>query len=173
MGGGGPPYVSDIKAESRIHGQICLGDKVIAIDDEDVSKRKAVDISMLLAKKSRQDERKITVMRSNVGDNFEQNSSSSSSNTAITNDLSDATGTQLDIIAPAGKLGVILDSPPEGGGAFVSVIKDDSPLRNQIRIGDKLLSVDGEDVSKMKAIHVSMMLGAKSRNDNRKITVLR
>ena len=35
------------------------------------------------------------------------------------------------------------------------------------------MKVDDEDVSSMKAIHVSMLLGSKSRNDERKLTVLR
>lgn len=80
---------------------------------------------------------------------------------------------RIEIFAPAGKLGVVVDSPPEGGSAYVSDIKEESPIRGEIRLGDRLISVDDEDVSKLKAIHVSMLLGSKSRNTKRKLTVLR
>mmetsp|Transcript_25109 Transcript_25109/g.32208 ORF Transcript_25109/g.32208 Transcript_25109/m.32208 type:complete len:157 (+) Transcript_25109:1-471(+) len=89
------------------------------------------------------------------------------------NALPEVTEVRMDIFAPAGKLGVVVDSPPEGGSAYVSDIKMDSPIYGKIRLGDKLIAVDGEDVSKLKAVHVSMLLGSKSRNANRQITVLR
>jgi len=40
-------------------------------------------------------------------------------------------------------------------------------------VGDKVVCVDDEDVSEMKAIQVSMILGSKSKNAQRKITVVR
>jgi len=171
---GGSAFVSEIKEQSPMMGKLRLGDKVIAIDGEDVSDRKAVDISMMLARKSRQAERSIAVMRSNVGD--EDSRSSASSDTESTQEArltEKISPRQLDIIAPAGKLGVIVDSPPEGGAAYVSEIKSESPIYDDVCLGDKLLAVDGEDVSNMKAIHVSMLLGSKSRNEKRIITVLR
>lgn len=93
----------------------------------------------------------------------------------FTNDgnAGDSHETKLDIIAPAGKLGVTVDSPPEGGSAYVSSVKEESPVWGKIHLGDTIVAVDGEDVSKLKAIHVSMLLGSKSRNAKRKITVLR
>jgi len=171
LAGVGSAYVSDIKADSPIRGDLRLGDNLVAIDGEDVSRRKAVDISMMLARKSRQAERKITVTRSNIGGSTNQSTASASiidlpaqqANSPI----------QLDIIVPAGKLGVVVDSCPEGGAACISEIKDGCQIKDQIRLGDKLLAVDGEDVSKLKAIHVSMLLGSKSRNAQRKMTVLR
>lgn len=169
--GVGSAYVSDIKADSPIRGDLRLGDKLVAIDDEDVTRRKAVDISMMLARKSRQSERKITVMRSNNGGSNNQSTASASTIDLPSQQVNSPT--QLDIIVPAGKLGVVVDSRPEGGAAYVSEIKDDCQIKDQIRLGDKLLAVDDEDVSKLKAVHVSMLLGSKSRNAQRKITVLR
>ena len=58
-------------------------------------------------------------------------------------------------IKSTGKLGVVVDSPPGGGAAYVSEVKDDSPLRNKIKLGDRITAVDGEDVRGLKAIHVS------------------
>jgi len=164
--GGGAAYVSNIREESPLRGQLRLGDRVIAIDDENVSKRKAMDISLMLARKSRQAERKITVLRSNAGGDDTSSDGNASSSTSLE-------GIKIDIIAPKGKLGVVVDSPPGGGAAYVSNIKDDSPICDQIRLGDKVVGVDDEDVSEMKAIQVSMILGSKSSNAVRKITVLR
>ena len=108
---------------------------------------------------------------------------------------------------------MVVDSPPGGGAAYVSEVKDDSPLRNKIKLGDRITAVDGEDARGLKAIHVSseyidggsftvalsfsecfcpiysllplcltsscplpdpaVLLGSKSRNPQRKITVSR
>ena len=37
----------------------------------------------------------------------------------------------------------------------MSIIKDESPLRGRIKLGDRITAVDGEDVRNLKAIHVS------------------
>ena len=84
---------------------------------------------------------------------LERSSGSSSSSTSDSTN-SDAQ-TRIIIVAPAGKLGVVVDSPPDGGLAYVSDIKTESPLMGQIMHGDRIMEVDGEDVSKLKAIHVS------------------
>lgn len=78
----------------------------------------------------------------------------------------------LHIIAPPGKLGVIIDDSPEGE-CHVCDIRDSCPIRSQIQLDDKIMSVDDEDVQTMSAMDVSMMLGQRRRNAQRKITVLR
>ncbi|KAL7439048.1 hypothetical protein ACHAXH_004428 [Discostella pseudostelligera] len=70
-------------------------------------------------------------------------------------------------------MGVVVASNPGSGLAYVSEIKDSCPIRDEIKVGDQILEVDGEDVSKMKAIHISMLIGSKSKNFERLITVLR
>ena len=55
---------------------------------------------------------------------------------------------------------MVVDSPPEGGSAYVSDIKVESHIFGKINLGDRIISVDGEDVSKLKAIHVSSELCA-------------
>ncbi len=59
------------------------------------------------------------------------------------------------IIAPAGGLGIVVKASPESGLSYVSRIKDNSPIKDQIRVGDLILEVDGEDVSKLRVIHVA------------------
>ena len=179
----GPAYVFKIRDDSPLVGKLLLNDKVIAVDDEDVTKMSAINVSKLLGSKSSAESRKISVLRSVAGG--ANGSTTSSSMKAMTSNpesnaeievsaVGGGTGTYLEIIAPPGKLGVVVDSPPEGGKpAYVSDIKQECPIKTRIKLGDKIMKVDDEDVSSMKAIHVSMLLGSKSRNDERKLTVLR
>ena len=83
-------------------------------------------------------------------------------------------GETLEVIAPAGKLGVVVDIPPDRRGApFVCDIRETSPLYGQIEPGDKIYAVDDEDVRKMSAIKVSKLLAQKADNPERIITVFR
>ena len=77
----------------------------------------------------------------------------------------------IEIIAPAGKLGVVIDTPNDGP-PIVHAVKGSSPLTNEIQIGDKLVSVDDEDVRKWSAIEVSKLIGRKSVK-NRKLGIMR
>ncbi len=78
----------------------------------------------------------------------------------------------LDIYAPAGKLGVVVDTPNEGP-PVVHAVKDSSPIFGTIQVGDKLVAVDDDDVREMTAIRVSKLLSRKSDNESRKLTVVR
>jgi C-terminal processing protease CtpA/Prc len=83
-------------------------------------------------------------------------------------------GETLEIIAPAGKLGVVVDIPPDRRGApFVCDVREESPLYGQIQAGDKIYAVDDEDVRKMSAIKVSKLLAQKAEQPERIITVFR
>lgn len=59
----GAPIVHYVKEVSPIHGKILAGDKLIAIDDEDVSYLTAVKISKILNRKSNNITRKLTILR--------------------------------------------------------------------------------------------------------------
>lgn len=76
------------------------------------------------------------------------------------------------INAPAGKLGVVIDTPLNGV-PMVHAIKDSSVLASRIRIGDKLVSVDGEDTTHMSAIKVSKLISSKAMNPNRRMVFMR
>ena len=83
-------------------------------------------------------------------------------------------GETFEVIAPAGKLGVVIDIPPDRRGApSVCDIRDTSPLYGQIKPGDKLCAVDDEDVRMMSAIKVSKLLATKAEQDQRIIVVFR
>lgn len=61
----------------------------------------------------------------------------------------------IEILAPAGKLGVVTDTPDDGA-PVVHAVKDSSVISDQIQVGDKLIAVDDEDVRTMTAIKVSI-----------------
>jgi C-terminal processing protease CtpA/Prc len=78
----------------------------------------------------------------------------------------------LVINAPPGKLGVVIDTPDDGA-PVVHAVKDSSVIADQIRVGDKLVAVDNEDVRSMTAIKVSKLISRKGANSMRKLTVVR
>jgi len=174
----GPSYVFDVRDDSVLSGKIRLNDKIVAVDDEDVSRMSAVEVSKLLGKKSSRPRRKITVLREVDGEDGEDEEPGSTGPRAVSesdeeSDEALKSENRIDIMAPAGRLGVLVDSPVGGGLVFVSEVKDDSPILGEVHVGDKVVCVDDEDVSEMKAIQVSMILGSRSKNAQRKITVVR
>ena len=76
------------------------------------------------------------------------------------------------IDAPAGKLGVVIDTPDDGA-PVVHAVKDTSVIAHLIQVGDKLIKVDEEDVRSMTAIKVSKLISKKSANPVRRLTVVR
>ena len=67
------------------------------------------------------------------------------------------------IVAPAGKLGLVIgleddERPP----AIVKIIRKDSPLIDQMFLGDQILSVDGEDTSHFDHKQLTELLMARS-----------
>ena len=78
----------------------------------------------------------------------------------------------LDVYAPAGKLGVVIDTPDDGA-PVVHAVKDSSPIADKVQVGDKLVAVDDEDVRAMTAIKVSKLISRKSNNASRKLTIIR
>ena len=79
---------------------------------------------------------------------------------------------RLDVVAPAGKLGMVIDTP-NGGIPVVHAIKDTSVLIDDVRVGDRLLSVDGEDCTVMTAMQVSKLISLKSNKPARVLVFAR
>lgn len=78
----------------------------------------------------------------------------------------------IDIYAPPGKLGVVIDTPDDGA-PVVHAIKDSSVIADKLQVGDKLVAVDDEDVRTMTAIKVSKLISRKSANATRKLSIIR
>jgi hypothetical protein len=78
----------------------------------------------------------------------------------------------IEVVAPSGKLGVVIDTPDDGA-PVVHAVKDSSVIAHQIKVGDKLIAVDDQDVTAMTAIKVSKLISKKSANPTRKLTIIR
>lgn len=78
----------------------------------------------------------------------------------------------LEVWAPPGKLGVVIDTPNDGA-PVVHAIKDSSPIADKLQVGDKLIAVDDENVETMTAIKVSKLISRKSANSTRKLSIVR
>jgi len=76
----------------------------------------------------------------------------------------------IDIVAPPGKLGIIIDTCSEG--PIVHSVKPTSPLEGLMFKGDLVVAVDGENTREWSAHYLTKLVAKKSRFE-RKITVLR
>lgn len=71
---------------------------------------------------------------------------------------------KYEVDVPPGKLGMVIDTP-SGGVPVVHAIKADSILADQVKVGDRLISVDGEDVTTLTAVQVSRLISSKSQQE--------
>ena len=78
----------------------------------------------------------------------------------------------FEITVPAGKLGMVIDTP-NGGFPIVHAIKDTSILADRVRVGDRLVSVDGQDCTTMTAVQVSKLISTKSEQESRVLVFVR
>jgi C-terminal processing protease CtpA/Prc len=78
----------------------------------------------------------------------------------------------IEIYAPAGKLGIILETPGDGP-PIVHQVRPNSVLRDEIQVGDRIIALDDEDVRNKSANKVSKMISRKMENTTRKFTVIR
>ena len=79
---------------------------------------------------------------------------------------------QFEVEAPPGKLWLVLETSFDGV-PIVHAIKPSSPLATELRVGDRLCSVDGEDVSVMLASEVSRLIASKTENPVRRLVFTR
>lgn len=79
----------------------------------------------------------------------------------------------IEIYAPSGKLGLVIDAPTNATTPIVHAIKDTCPIRKEIHVGDKLVAVDDVDVREMGAVEVSKLISRKSGQVERKLTIIR
>jgi hypothetical protein len=79
---------------------------------------------------------------------------------------------QFEVLAPPGVLGLILETNNDGVPT-INKIKESSALADQVQIGDRLLSVDGIDVSIMLASDVSRLIASRKDAPIRKFVFTR
>ncbi len=77
--------------------------------------------------------------------------------------------TRREVFAPAGKLGIIVDTSSDG--PIVHSIKGDSPLIGKVFAGDYIVAIDDEDTSDWSAHNVTKLVARKNASI-RKLTLL-
>lgn len=80
---------------------------------------------------------------------------------------------RYEIVAPRGLLGLILESNAEDGRPTVNTVKPTSVLANVVKVGDRLLSVDGQDITTMKAVDASRIIALKKDKNSRVLVFTR
>jgi C-terminal processing protease CtpA/Prc len=76
---------------------------------------------------------------------------------------------EFQVQVPAGKVGLVLETT-FAGDPVVREVKASSPMAGQVQVGDRLLSVDGENVSMEHATTVSRMIASKAGAPVRRFT---
>lgn len=94
-----------------------------------------------------------------------QTAASSVSSSAI------ARRTKITVIAPPGKLGIILANKADSKGTVVSGVRTSSVLVDRISPGDRIVAIDGEDVSRMTVSEITTIMSRKAEYE-RRLTVL-
>ena len=74
---------------------------------------------------------------------------------------------RFDVTAPSGRLGVILANHHDGKGTIISEVRDHSALKGMLFPGDKLVAVDGEDVTGMLVSQITSLMAAKAGSERR------
>mmetsp|Transcript_31624 Transcript_31624/g.66259 ORF Transcript_31624/g.66259 Transcript_31624/m.66259 type:complete len:465 (-) Transcript_31624:716-2110(-) len=76
------------------------------------------------------------------------------------------------VVAPPGKLGIVLDNP-HSDLPIVWAIRETSSLHGRVHVGDYLMSVDGVDCRGMSTHRVSTFLSSRSQNPARTLVLAR
>ena len=79
--------------------------------------------------------------------------------------------TKITVVAPPGKLGIILANKADSKGTVVSGVRTSSVLADKISPGDRIVAIDGEDVSRMTVSEITTIMARKSEFE-RTLTVL-
>lgn len=78
---------------------------------------------------------------------------------------------RVTVTAPPGKLGIILANKADSRGTVVSGVRTSSVLADRISPGDRIVAIDGEDVSMMTVSEITTIMARKSEFE-RQLTVL-
>lgn len=69
---------------------------------------------------------------------------------------------KVSVIAPPGKLGIILANRTDSRGTVVSGVRTSSVLADKVSPGDRIIAIDDEDVSQMNVKEITTIMARKS-----------
>ena len=78
---------------------------------------------------------------------------------------------RINVVVPPGKLGVILANKTDNRGTLVSDVRTTSVLYGKIFPGDRIVSIDNEDVSTLSVAEMTALMSRKSAYD-RVLTII-
>lgn len=79
---------------------------------------------------------------------------------------------RLEVSAPSGMLGIVLETAPDGT-PVVKTVRPSSVLADQVDTSDRLVNVDDMDVTAMLASDVSKLISSKKDQKERKLVFMR
>lgn len=82
-------------------------------------------------------------------------------------------GNLFEFSAPAGSLGIMVDMKANCGPHKIHAIKEDSVLVDILKVGDKIVSFDDEDVGQLSATDLTQMIASRGNQPSRKFIILR
>jgi PDZ domain len=85
--------------------------------------------------------------------------------------IATARRSRITIQAPPGRLGIILANKADSRGTVVSGVRSNSALSDRISPGDRIVAIDGEDVSLMTVSEITTIMARKA-DFERTLTVL-
>jgi hypothetical protein len=71
------------------------------------------------------------------------------------------------VVAPPGSLGIIISNRTKSKGSVVSDVRTTSVLKGKISPGDRIIAIDGEDVSHMTASEISRLIAGKTHSEKK------
>jgi C-terminal processing protease CtpA/Prc len=138
------PVIATVRDDSPLLGNINVGDIIVAVNGTECRKMKSSEVTKLMVDAADR-ERKISVLTKMP--------------------ISDFDSTEKLITAPAGKLGIVIDSTPQG--PVVHTVRDDSPLLGSITVGDIIIEVNGIKCRTMTSSEVTKLMVSSSEQERR------
>lgn len=108
---------------------------------------------------------------SSVGGSSRHRSSRKSYSSSQRSTSSASKRSKVTVIAPPGKLGIILANKADAKGTVVSGVRTSSVLVDKVSPGDRIIGIDGEDVSRMTVSEITVIMSRKADYD-RNLTIL-
>jgi hypothetical protein len=176
----GAPVVHAIKENSVLIDQVKVGDRLIGVDEIDVRSFTVTQVCKLMNQRCTNPLRKLTLTRVDDddedtvdgGETASQVSATTTGAVVVSMTKYCDSDVRFVIYAPAGTLGLVVDTPDECG-PVVYIVKENSVLIDQVKVGDRLIGVDDIDVRSFTAIKVSKLMSQRSTNPVRKLTFTR
>lgn len=157
----GGPMIKRVNETSTLYGKMMVNDQIIMIDEEDAVDMTSSAVADYLSKHADAEERKFIVKRLIPDDDDDVPAVAAAAPPSYE---------EVNVIASAGKLGIVIERTPKG--PIIKTVHDQSPLKDQLMVGDSIVRIDEEDVKGMTSSQIADYL-VKNASKERTIVVSR